>query len=88
MQVSKNRLIFVISINKQTKLLIMETITIKRTWKNTWMIKFDDYEKSYSRISKKEAIQRILEAREKNTMICDGGDVNKLDSYELFCYKN
>ena len=65
----------------------MEFITIKKTRKGTWMKMFDDYETSFSRISKKEALEDIANAREKGVMVSDG-DENSKDRMELFCYQN
>lgn len=63
-----------------------ESITIKKTPKGVWMKKFDDYEKSFSRISKKEAIDCINYARERGDMFSDGNENST--SYEFFGYWN
>lgn len=52
----------------------METITIKRTVKGVWMKRFDDYETSFFRISKKEALDSIINAREKERVFCDDNE--------------
>ena len=63
----------------------METVTIKRTQKGVWMKRFDDYEKSFTRISKEEAIEDIMRARKKGVMFCDD-DINSM--CPLFGYYN
>lgn len=65
----------------------METITIKRTIKGVWMKRFDDYETSFIRISKKEAIENIETAREKGVIFCDDNE-NKKGSPLVFGYEN
>ena len=65
----------------------METITIKRTSKGVWMKRFDNYETSFSRISKKEALRNIENARKKGVMFCD--DNEKEERFPLiFGYEN
>lgn len=63
-----------------------ESITIKKTLKNVWMKKYDDYEKSFKRISKKEAFDCINNARERGDMFSDGNENST--SYEVFGYWN
>jgi hypothetical protein len=52
----------------------METITLKRTAKGTWLKKFDDYETSYTKISKAEAMESITIARSRNEMFADDNE--------------
>ena len=65
----------------------METVTIKRTTKGVWMKKFDDYETSFTRIPKKEAIESIEAARENGVMFCDDNE-NKDGLPLTFGYEN
>lgn len=65
----------------------MENITIKRTVKGVWMKRFDDYEKSFSRISKKEALENIQNARKKGVIFCDDNE-NKENIPLIFGYEN
>jgi len=65
----------------------METITIKRTSKGIWMKKFDNYEKSFIRISKKEAVESIENARKKGVMFCDDNE-NDEKFPLIFGYEN
>jgi len=65
----------------------METITIKRTTKGTWMKRFDNYETSFSKISKKEALGDIKNARSQNRMFADDNENNN-DLPLIFAYKN
>lgn len=64
----------------------MESVTIKKTHKGVWMKKFDDYETSFKKISKTEAIDSIKKARERGDMFNDG-DENS-ETYEVFGYWN
>lgn len=65
----------------------METITIKRTVKGAWMKRYDNYETSFKRISKKEALENIKSARKKGKMFCDDNENNEI--YPLiFGYEN
>lgn len=64
----------------------METITIKRTTKGTWMKKFDNYEKSFTKISEKEGLKDIKNAREKGKMFCDDNENSDLPL--IFGYEN
>jgi hypothetical protein len=59
---------------KQKGIEKMESITIKKTWKNVWMIKFDDYEKSFKRTSEKRALEIIRNARERNEVFADANE--------------
>lgn len=63
-----------------------ESITIKKTEKGVWMKKYDDYEKIFTRISKKEAAECIKNARERGDMFSDGNENST--SYEVFGYWN
>jgi len=65
----------------------METITIKRTQKGTWMKRFDDYEISFTKISKKEALKDIKKAREMGKMFADDNE-NKENEILIFAYEN
>jgi len=58
----------------KVKQIDMETITLKRTIKGVWMERFDNYETSFKRISKKEALENIINARTKGTMFCDDNE--------------
>ncbi len=51
----------------------MESITIKKTHKEIWMKRFDDYEKSFKRIAKKDAIKSIDNARNRGDLFSDDG---------------
>ena len=64
----------------------MQTVTIIRSLKGTWMKRFDDYEKSFTKISKEEALESIQNARKKGAMLSDD-DENK-DTFLMFGYKN
>lgn len=64
----------------------METITIKRTAKGVWMKRFDDYEKSFTRISKQKALEDISNARSKNKMFCDDNENSQFPI--MFGYEN
>lgn len=50
------------------------------------MKKYDDYEKIFTRISKKEAAECIKNARERGDMFSDGNENST--SYEVFGYWN
>lgn len=65
----------------------METITIKRTARGVWMKRFDDYETSFSRISKTKALNDIENARKKGAIFCDD-DENNEKLPLIFGYKN
>jgi len=65
----------------------METITIKRTKKGIWLKKFDDYEKSFTKISKKEAINDINLAREQGRIFSDDNE-NDENNVLIFGYEN
>ena len=78
-------LVYIVYICK-TKLIRMETITIKRTTKGTWMKKFDTYETSFTKISKKEALEDIKNAREQGRMFSD--DKENTDLPLIFGYEN
>ncbi len=54
----------------------MESITIKKTIKGVWMKRFNDYEKSFSRISKTQALADIANAREKGSLYHDDQDID------------
>ena len=56
----------------------METVTIKRTVKGVWMKRFDDYDKSFTRISEKDALYSIKNARENNSMFSDDNENSDL----------
>ena len=64
-----------------------ETVTLKRTQKGYWMQKFDDYEFSYKRISKKEALETIKRTRENKKMYSDY-DEKRTDGILIFGYFN
>ena len=64
----------------------METITIKRTTKGTWMKRFDDYEKSFTKISKTEALEDIKNARTNEKMFADDNENSDLPL--IFGYEN
>ena len=65
----------------------METITIKRTQKGVWLKKFDDYETSFTKISKKEALEDIKNARETKKIFADDNE-NKENEILIFGYEN
>lgn len=64
----------------------MQTVTIIRSAKGTWMKRFDNYEKSFKKISKKEALESIRIAREKGAMFSD--DDEEKDTFLMFGYEN
>lgn len=64
----------------------MESVTIKKTVKGVWMKKFDDYDKSFTRISREEALTSINEARERGEMFSDGNENS--EQVEVFGYWN
>jgi hypothetical protein len=63
-----------------------EGVTIKKTAKGFWMIKFDDYEQSFSRTSKEDALERISNARERGDLYSD--DVVRDGSISMWGYFN
>lgn len=65
---------------------IMESVSIKKTYKGIWMKKYDDFENSFSRISKDEALESIQIARDQKRMICDGNE-NSTHT-QIFSYWN
>ena len=65
----------------------METITIKRTLRGAWLKKFDNYEASFTKISKKEALEDIKKAREMGKMFADDNE-NKENEILIFGYEN
>ena len=62
----------------------METITIKKTHKDVWMKRFDDYEKKFTRISKKEGLESLKLA---GRIICNDGEPVS-GRYQMWCYVN
>lgn len=65
----------------------MESVTIKKTHKEIWMKKFDDYEESFNRISENEAIESIKSARFKKVLFSDCGEPKK-GKYQVWGYWN
>lgn len=63
----------------------MESITIKKTAKNVWMKKEDDYSNKFYRISESEAKECIELAKEKKVLYCE--IINK-NNTELYAYWN
>lgn len=63
-----------------------ESITIKKTPDNQWFKRFDDYETRFTRISKKEALADIQQAREQKQLFSD--DNENSSSYAMFGYWN
>lgn len=64
----------------------MESVTIKKTHKGVWMQKFDDYETSFRKISKSEALELIEKHRADKSMYHDGDET--AETYQLFAYWN
>jgi len=63
-----------------------ESITIKKTPKGAWMKKFDDYDKSFTRVSKREALEDIETARNRGDIYSD--DVVTDGSWSMWGYFN
>jgi len=63
-----------------------ESITIKKTPKGTWMKKFDDYDKSFTKVSKREALEDIDSARNRGDIYSD--DVVTEGSWSMWGYFN
>ncbi len=51
-----------------------ETISVQKTHKGVWMKKFDDYETSYKRCSKKDAMETITNARLRGDVYSEGDE--------------
>ena len=65
----------------------MESITIKKTYKEIWLKKFDDYKDTFRRISKKDAIESINNARNRGDLFSDDGKP-KIGEYQVWGYYN
>lgn len=64
-----------------------ESVTIKRTPKGVWMRMYDDYETSFSRISEKEALESIENARDRGDLFSEQ-DGRGTGAISLWAYFN
>lgn len=57
--------------------MLRESISVQKTHKGVWMKKFDNYEEKYTRVSKKEALETIQNARDKGDVFSEGDENSK-----------